>query len=347
MAGTRRGRAAGAEPRTRVVVTGATGNVGTSRVRALSADPTVTHVTAIARRLPSLALPKVRWEAADVAAADLADAVRGADVVVHLAWVIQPSHDEPAMRRINVGGTERVANAVGATGVPTLIHASSVGAYSPGPRVVPVDEGWPTDGIPTSFYARHKAEAERILDRFEAERPSVRVVRMRPSLTFKREMGIEARRLFLGPLFPPALLRPGLVPVVPLISGLRFQCAHTDDVAEAYRLAIRRDVRGPFNLAAAPIVSMRDVAALLGARTIGVSSRPLRLAAELAWRARLQPTPPGWLDVGMDVPMMSTARAEEELGWRPRATATQALAELLEGIREQAGDDTPPLARAG
>src|SRR3712207_7707011 len=49
-----------------------------------------------------------------------------------------------------------------------------------------VDEAWPTGGVPSSYYGRHKAEVERRLDRFEAEAPEVRVVRMRPGLVFKR-----------------------------------------------------------------------------------------------------------------------------------------------------------------
>ena len=71
--------------------------------------------------------------------------------------------------------------------MPALLYASSVGAYSPGPKDRRVDESWPTGGTPTSYYARHKAEVERRLDRFEQEAPDVRVVRMRPGLVFKKE----------------------------------------------------------------------------------------------------------------------------------------------------------------
>lgn len=85
-----------------VVVTGATGIVGSSLVRALSGDAAVDEITAVAMRSPALHLPKVRWIAADVARDHLPPLSRGADAVVHLAWAIQPSHDEPAMRRINV-----------------------------------------------------------------------------------------------------------------------------------------------------------------------------------------------------------------------------------------------------
>ena len=54
-----------------------------------------------------------------------------ADAVVHLAWGFQPSHRPDLLRELGVGGTERVAAAVAAVGVPHLVHMSSVGAYSP------------------------------------------------------------------------------------------------------------------------------------------------------------------------------------------------------------------------
>ena len=118
--------------------------------------------------------------------------------------------------------------------VPALIYASSVGAYSPGPKDRRVDESWPTAGIATSFHSRHKAEVERRLDRLQAEQPQLRIVRLRPGLIFKREAATEIRRLFLGPLVPGVRLRSSLVPVCPEVPGLRFQAVHSDDVAEAY-----------------------------------------------------------------------------------------------------------------
>ena len=171
----------------RVVVTGASGNVGTSVIRALQGADDVDEIVGVARRLPALSFEKVNWVQADVTSSDLEHHFRGADAVIHLAWLIQPSRDPATLRRTNVEGSARVFHAAGRAGVPTLVHASSVGAYSPGPKGRRVDESWPTGGIPSSAYSRHKAEVERLLDRFEAEHPKARVVRLRPGLIFKRE----------------------------------------------------------------------------------------------------------------------------------------------------------------
>jgi UDP-glucose 4-epimerase len=327
----------------RVAVVGATGNVGTSLVEALGADPRVDSIVGIARRRPNLALDRVEWVAADTVRADLVPVFHGADAVVHLAWAIQPSHDLDRMWVTNVVGSKRVFAAVAEADVRTFLYASSVGAYSPGPKDRTVSEDWPTDGTRSSFYSVQKVEVERLLDGFGAEHPEIRVVRLRPALTFKREAASGARRLFAGPFLPSPLVRPGAIPFVPDIPRLRFQAVHTRDVAEAYRLALHADVRGAFNIAAEPVLDPELLAQTLEARLVKVPARALRILVDVTWRLHLQPTPPGWLDLALESPLLDTARARTELRWAPTRTSTGSLLELMKGVREGAGYETPPL----
>jgi UDP-glucose 4-epimerase len=199
----------------RVVVVGATGNVGTSVVQVLAGEPAVTSVLGLARRQPEWSPPKTEWAAANVTSSELAPHFRGADAVVDLAWVFQPTHDPLATWRNNVEGSIRVFDAVVEAGVPALVCASSVGAYSPGPKDRGVDESWPTHGWPVAAYTREKSYVERVLDILERDNPGLRVVRLRTGFIFKRESAAQQRRLFAGPLLPGRLVRPGLVPVVP------------------------------------------------------------------------------------------------------------------------------------
>jgi nucleoside-diphosphate-sugar epimerase len=327
----------------RVVVTGATGNVGTSVLRALVHEPQVESIVGLARRRPEIVWPKTSWVRADVSRDDLVPHFEAADVVVHLAWLIQPSRDMATLEATNVEGSGRVFDAAARAGVGAVVYASSVGAYSAGPKDRAVDESWPTDGIPTSFYSRHKAAVERRLDRFEGEFPQVRVVRLRPGLIFKREAAAEIRRYFAGPFLPGTLLRRPLIPVVPDVEGLRFQAVHSHDVGNAYRRAIVSDVRGAFNVAADPVLDPRELADLLGARRVPLPAAALRAAADVTWRLRLQPSPPGWVDMALGVPIMDVTRARTELGWEPRHSSRQALMDLLHGMRDGSGVETPPL----
>ena len=328
----------------RVVVTGATGNVGTSVLRALAGHEDVTEIVGVARRQPGWTSPRTRWVQADVSSSPLEPVFEGADAVIHLAWLIQPSRDEATLAATNVRGSQRVFQAAAAAGVETLVYASSIGAYSPGPKDRRVGEDWPTEGIRTSFYSRHKAAVERSLDELELAHPQLRVVRLRPGLIFKRDAGAEVRRYFAGPLLPARLVRPDLLPVFPDIPGLALQVVHGDDIAEAYRLALMTPTaRGAYNVAAEPVLDVPALCRLFGARPVRVPVAVVRTLASLSWRLHLQPTPPGWLDMGLEGPLMDTTRAREELGWKPRHDAGDALLELLEGMRAGAGTDTPPL----
>jgi UDP-glucose 4-epimerase len=332
----------------KVVVLGASGNAGVALLRALEAEPRVEDVVAVARRPPAdWSSSKTTWRALDIAADPLGPVVRGADVVVHLAWLIQPARDVEQCRAVNVIGSRRVMAAVAEAGVPALVYASSVGAYSRGPKDRPVDESWPTGGVPTSFYSRHKVEVERLLDGFEIERPDVRVVRLRPGLIFQRGAASEIRRLFAGPFLPSPLVAPRWIPIVPRHPRLRFQAVHADDVADAYRRAIVGDARGAFNIAAEPILDGQALGRLLDAHPVRVPAAALRAGAAAAFHLRLTPTPPGWVDIALAVPLMDSSRARAVLGWQPRRDAGSALLELLEGIRSSAGAPTPTLEAGG
>lgn len=337
----------------RVAVTGATGNVGTSLVRRLKADDRVTSIVGIARRRPDVdpgdpaggrAGARVAWVEADVATDDLRPVLQGADVLVHLAWLFQPTHRPTVTWAANAVGSARTFAAAAEVGVGAVVHASSVGAYSPAPGRT-VDESWPTDSLPTAAYGREKAYVERVLDAFEARNAQIRVVRMRPGFIFQRPASTAQRRLFAGPLVPALVARPGRLPRLPLPPGLRFQALHADDVAEAYRLAVTApDAQGPFNLAADPVVDGTLLASLLHTAVVTVPRPVVRAALAAAWRAHLVPTEPALLDLVLGLPVLDTTRARTELGWAPRRTSVESLRELLDGMASGEGGPTPPLA---
>jgi UDP-glucose 4-epimerase len=183
-----------------------------------------------------------------------------------------------------------------------------------------------------------------MLDDIERAEPRLRSVRLRPALIFKAEAGPEIRRYFAGPFLPSPLVRPGFVRVIPKLRRLRFQAVHADDVADAYRLAITDDrARGAYNVAAEPVLDPDVLAREFHALKLPLPPGLVRALADLTWRARLQPTPPGWLDMALGVPIMDPARVRAELGWAPRHSALAALRELLDGMARGEGLTTPPL----
>jgi nucleoside-diphosphate-sugar epimerase len=328
----------------RVVVIGATGNVGTALVRSLMSDATVEDVLCVARRPEGLVAedPRIRTARADVTSSDLRPLLDGADAVIHLAWALQPAHDRDALHRTNVVGTERVLMAASDAQVGRVVVASSVGTYAQGPKDRLVGESWPATGVPTSTYSRQKAAIERLCDGYAAR---LRVIRLRPALIFQRSAAMEQRRLFGGRLLPTWPWRSTWWPFVPWVRGLAFQAVHADDVAEAYRIAAHADVDGAFNIAAEPVVSATTVAELSNARVLPVvPARVIRPLHGLAFSARLIASEPGWLDLACASPLIASDRARQELGWSPRHTSLEALDELAAGLRGRVPGGTPALA---
>ncbi|NUT52268.1 MAG: NAD-dependent epimerase/dehydratase family protein [Saccharothrix sp.] len=319
----------------KVVVTGATGNVGTALLRRLADEPDV-QVHGISRRPPAAAPPYqgLEWTPVDIGrpgSEELLDiAFQKADAVVHLAWLIQPSHDERELYRTNVAGSSRVFSAAARAGVPHLVYMSSVGAYSPARKDHRVDESWPVDGVSSSFYSRHKAAVEHMLGQYET---SMLISRPRPGLILQSDAGSEVHDYFLGSLVPKALFR-HRIPILPVPNDLVLQFVHSDDVADALTRILRQRLHGPLNLVAEPVVTPRVLAELLGGRHVPVPGWLLRLVANVTWRLRLQPTPPGWVDLALTAPLLDASRARTELGWRPGVDAHEALQALVRGIGE-------------
>jgi nucleoside-diphosphate-sugar epimerase len=248
------------------------------------------------------------------------------------------------MAATNIDGSRRVLTAARTAKVPSLVVASSVGAYSPGPKDERTDESWPTDGIPTSIYSRQKAHLERMLDAFETDVPDVRVVRIRPGVVVQRQAASEQARYFLGPFVPMPLIRRSLIPVVPALPRLALQVVHATDVAAAFAAAaVTEEARGAYNIAGEPPLTSTEISQALRARPIPFPTALTRGIVDLTWRLRLQPTDVGWVDLALGVPLMSTAKARRDLDWRPKVDARDAILEAIEGVRTASGGPSPVL----
>jgi UDP-glucose 4-epimerase len=326
-----------------VAVTGPTGDIGRSVIRALERSRDVARIVGMARRPFD---PTAHgWRRTEYRRGDVLDRgsvealVAGADVVVHLAFIIFGGRKET--REVNVRGSRNVFEAAVAAGARRLVYTSSVAAYgfhSDNPDVL--TEEVPPRGTREFYYSAQKAELEALLHEILAGSRTDPYV-LRPCIVAGRDAPtlIEGftGQTFLGPRVRTvwrALDRAPLIsPVLP-DPGIPFQLVHHDDVATAVRAAVAgRGAPGTYNLAAAEPVTVGDVAAALGWRSVRVPGLALDALAEVVAHMPLVPERARWITAIRKPVLMDTAKARRLLRWRPRHTTRDTLAETVAGAR--------------
>jgi nucleoside-diphosphate-sugar epimerase len=190
----------------RIVITGASGNVGTALLRRLAEDGTDYEIVGVTRRRPPPdgVYRSVQWHQLDLADAgveiQLLNIFRGAQCVIHLAWGFQPARNARYLDAVAINGSSAVLCAAHNAQVPHLVHMSSAGTYAPGRYGERVDESWSTAGIRTSAYSRAKSAAEKMLDGYEQRNPDgVGITRMRPGFVGQRDAAMGLRRYTRSP----------------------------------------------------------------------------------------------------------------------------------------------------
>lgn len=330
----------GGEKDLTVAVTGPTGTFGFGLVPLLQADDRVARVVGIARRPFDPAAhgwTKMEYRRGDVREPQaLQDAFGGADVVVHLAFLVTGAASREAIRSVNVEGTLNAWRAAAAAGARRFVYASSVAAYGFHPdNPVGMTEDWPVRPDARLFYAQEKAELEDLLRAEAARSAGAALYLLRPSAVLGPHTagGKEllsglvqlARRLGRRPLRLPV---PVPVPVLPL----PFQFVHEEDMGQALlRCIVAAGPPGAYNIAADGIVTVADLARELGMLPLPLPVGPAQVAARAIAALPFLPAVAGWVEVASHPAIMDTTRAKQELGWAPKFTALEALRDTLRG----------------
>lgn len=328
-----------------VAVTGPTGAIGKSLMEALQKDEKVARVIGMARR-PFDPLEH-GWTKVEYRQGDILDEtsvralVAGADVVVHLAFLIFGSHQET--QRVNLEGSRNVFAAALAERVQRLVYTSSVAAYGfhdDNPDLL--HEDVPPRGSEDHYYSAQKAELEQTLAEMTA-RGQTDVFVFRPCIV----AGPTATELIenipyvqLGEKLPdPVRSLVGTIPLLrPVIPdpGLPFQLVHQDDVAQALVAAIDGGrVPGAYNLAADGEITMSDLAHALGWYAIPIPELAVDVTARVVSKIPLIPARASWINAIRVPVLMDTSKAKMNLGWEPEHDAFDTLAQTIQSARER------------
>ncbi|HYF27454.1 MAG TPA: NAD-dependent epimerase/dehydratase family protein [Baekduia sp.] len=321
-----------------VAITGPTGTFGFGLVPLLEADERVGRMVGIARRPFDPAAQgwaKMEYRQGDVRDREaLRLAFAGADVVVHLAFMITGSAPRPTIRDINVGGTLNTFRAAADAGARRFVYASSVAAYGFHPdNPVGMTEDWPARPAARLFYAQEKAEIEGLLDDEAAAHPGLALYRLRPPIVLGPN-AVGAKDVLPGPLAPLGRLIADRVrrPPVPLpapVPDVPVQLIHEADVGDAFlRCIVGAGPPGAYNIAGDGVLSGPEVARELGLLPIPFPGRVAHAGARALAAVPAPPfLPPAteWVEALAHPAIMDTTKAREQLGWRPRYTALEAL----------------------
>ncbi|MFN2524531.1 MAG: NAD-dependent epimerase/dehydratase family protein [Mycobacteriales bacterium] len=321
-----------------VAVTGPTGTFGYGLMPRLQADPRVTTVVGIARRPfdPSAeGWTKMEYRRGDVRDEDaLREAFAGADVVVHLAFLIVGGRKDTT-RAINVEGTLNAFRAAAAAGAERFVYASSVAAYGfHRDNPVGMTEDWPTRPADKLFYAQEKAELEELLHEEAAKHPEMALYLLRPPVVLGPHT-VGGKAMLPGPLAPlNKHLQNGFrrlpVPVPAMVPDLPLQFIHEDDVGRALlQCVVAAGPPGAYNIAGDGVLSMVDVARELRVLPIPLPGRAVQRAARALSRLPL-PSAGEWVEAFSHPAIMDTTRAKEVLGWEPQFTGLEALQDTLD-----------------
>ncbi|MGN6607922.1 MAG: NAD-dependent epimerase/dehydratase family protein [Jatrophihabitans sp.] len=329
-----------------VAVTGPTGTFGFGFVPLLQADDRIGRIIGIARRPFDPAehgWTKMEYRRGDVRdRAQLEEAFRGVDVVVHLAFLITGASDEATIRAVNIDGTRNVFEAAAAAGVRRFVYASSVAAYGFHPdNPIGMDETWPTRPADKLFYAQEKAELEELLKQERLDHPELEMYLVRPPIVVgPHAVGAKFSlpRLPWKKGSPDATTKLGRSPLpIPVPAPtIPLQFIHEADVGQALlQCTVAAGPPGDYNIAGDGVVTAADVAKVFGFLPVpipaAVAHRASRLLAKLP-RPPFVPPAVEWVEAAAHPAIMDTTKAKRDLGFDPQYTAVEALQATV-GVR--------------
>jgi UDP-glucose 4-epimerase len=325
----------------RYLITGGSGYIGSRLVQRLGERDDTERIVIADIRPPASHRPKVGYERLDVRDAARARELVAAerpDALVHLAFVLNPIHDEEAMYDIDVGGTQNVLRAASEAGVEQVLVTSSATAYGAFPdNPVPIAEDWPVRGVPSFSYACHKTEADRLCQLWAHEHPERTMTIVRPCIVFGPNVDNYILRLWTNQPFQVDF---GVEP--PPI-----QFVHEDDLVDALEQLLLGRHAGAFNVAGDGTMPADECGEMIGLKR---RRMPLALARRLAavmWRLRRSEAPPGNIDFAIHPWVVSTGKLKQTTGWAPRHTSRETFEITMRAHGAMPPQAPPPPAPSG
>jgi UDP-glucose 4-epimerase len=300
----------------RYVITGGTGYIGTRLVDHLSRREDTERIVICDLNPPRGYKPKTEFHRLDVRDRDGVRQVleqARADALVHLAFILDPIHDEHLMYDVDVNGTHNVLEAAGAAGTQQVLVTSSAVAYGAFPdNPEPLTEEDPVRGVASFSYARDKTESDRICQLWAAKYPDRTMTIVRPSIVFGPSVDNYLVRLWTDAPFQ----------VDAGNADRHIQFVHEDDVVEALISLLHGRHAGAYNVAGDGLMTLRETWDLIGATVRKMPLWLYRALGRVFWRLRISEAPPGQIEFAIHPWVVSNEKLKST-GWTPRHTGRE------------------------
>src|SRR3954454_3633459 len=301
----------------RYVITGGSGYIGSRLVDLLERRDDTEKIGICDVAPPKGYRPHTEFEKVDVrdrgAVRAVLDRVRP-DVLVHLAFILNPSHDEEFAYNVDVNGTHNVLEAASAAGKKQVLVTTSgvaYGAFADNP--VPLTEDDPVRGVAGFSYARDKTESDRLCQLWALNHPDRLMTIVRPCIVFGPNVDNYLVRLWTK--------QPFAVDVGTIDRDIQF--VHEDDVVEAITALLLGRHAGAYNVAGDGLMTNRECAELIGVKIRKLPVWAYRRLARVMWKARQAEAPPGAIDFALYSWLLSNEKLKRTTGWQPKYTSRE------------------------
>jgi len=309
----------------KVAITGISSYLASEIMPLLLKDPQIEEVLGIDLVPPNFKDPKLRFHKSDVRNPDLAEILRGIDTLIHLAFIVSPLKNVKEIYSINIGGSKNVFECAIQTGIEKIVHASSVAAYGSFPdNPIPISEEQPIRLMEKPYYYHEtKYVVEKFISQLEMKHAHVKFVRLRPHIFLGPTINNPFRNMFSGSkLF-------SFFPDQPS------QYVWAADVAQAFHLALKKDVSGAFNLGADDPISSYELAERLDKKLVKLPYRFSLAMLNLTYKLHLQrKLDPGWLRMARYPIIVDCSKAKEVLGWKPKYNTWNTIKAFISCLEE-------------
>ena len=298
----------------RYLITGGSGYIGSRLVEHLSTREDTERIVICDVRPPRTYRPKTEFERLDVrdaaAVRSVVDRVRP-DALLHLAFILNPVHDEAFMYEVDVNGTHNVLEAASGADTPHVLVTTSAVAYGAFPdNPVPLTEDDPVRGVATFSYARDKTESDRLCQLWGLRHPDRTMTIVRPCIVFGPNVDNYLVRLWTN--------QPFQADVGNLDNELQF--VHEDDVATAVQGLLDGHHAGAFNVSGDGVMTLRETTEVAEIPSRKMPLGLYRLLGKVFWALRQSEAPPGQIEFAIHPWLVSNEKLKRTIDWKPKTS---------------------------